>query len=241
MQEQHKLLAELFNCAVQNAHPGYLIASHLPHPPKGRTVVVGGGKAAGAMAQALDTAWPEETPLSGAVVTRYGHVPPHALGKSARITIHESAHPVPDMASVAAASTMLDLVRNLGEDDLVIGLMSGGASSLLSLPIEGTSIAEKQEITRQLLMSGASIDEMNMVRQSLSRIKGGQLADACGAAPILTLAISDVPGDRPEIIGSGPTIPMVPAAAAALEILWSEVYKLLCKYSPTTLDMHRKR
>lgn len=171
------------------------------------------------MAQALDAAWPAEATLSGAVVTRYGHTPPHALDKTARITILESAHPVPDTASVAAATTMMELVRGLGEDDLVICLMSGGASSLLALPIDGISLAEKQEITRQLLMSGASIDEMNVVRQSLSRIKGGQLAEACGAAPILTLAISDVPGDSPDIIGSGPTIPMVPGAAKALEIL----------------------
>ena len=219
MQEQYKLLAELFYCAVRNAHPGYLMASHLPQPPKGRTVVVGGGKAAAAMAQALDTAWAEDVPLSGAVVTRYGHTPPQGLGKSARITIYESAHPVPDMASVAGATTMLELVRDLGEDDLVICLMSGGASSLLALPIDGISLADKQEITRRLLMSGASIEEMNVVRQSLSRIKGGQLADACGAAPVLTLAISDVPGDRPDIIGSGPTIPQLPNARAALGIL----------------------
>lgn len=219
MKEQYKLLAELFNCAVRNAHPGYLMASHLPEIPKGRTVVVGAGKAAAAMAQALDIAWPEAAPLSGAVVTRYGHTPPQALGKRARITIHESAHPVPDLASVVAAVTMLELVRNLGEDDLVICLMSGGASSLMTLPVDGISLAEKQEITRRLLMSGASIEEMNVVRQSLSRIKGGQLADACGAASVLTLAISDVPGDSPHIIGSGPTVPMAPSAAVALDIL----------------------
>lgn len=182
-------------------------------------MVIGAGKAAASMAFALDTFWPQNAPLSGAVVTRYGHIPAEASARAGRIAIHEAAHPVPDEASVAAARIMLDLVRDLSADDLVICLMSGGASALLALPIDGVSLAEKQEITRQLLLSGAPIDEMNVVRQSLSKIKGGQLAYACGDAPVLTLAISDVPGDRPEVIGSGPTIPTNATEGVALEIL----------------------
>jgi hydroxypyruvate reductase len=171
------------------------------------------------MALALDEFWPKDAPLSGAVVTRYGHIPPELVGNVGRIAIYEAAHPVPDHASVFAARTMLNLVCNLTADDLVICLLSGGASALLALPIEGVSLSEKQAITRQLLMSGAPIDEMNVVRQSLSQIKGGQLADACGDASLLTLAISDVPGDKAEVIGSGPSIQMTTSDDVALEIL----------------------
>lgn len=219
MQKPKIALEALFRCAVERAHPINTIREHLPNPPSGKTVVVGAGKAAASMALALDKFWPQDAPLSGAVVTRYGHIPAEASARAGRIAIHEAAHPVPDESSVAAAQIMLDLVKDLSASDLVICLMSGGASALLALPIDGVSLAEKQEITRQLLLSGAPIDEMNVVRQSLSKIKGGQLANACGDAPVLTLAISDVPGDRAEIIGSGPTIPFVTPEGGAAAIL----------------------
>lgn len=219
MQNPKIFLETLFRSAVERAHPWHALRDHLPPPPVGRTVVVGAGKAAAAMAFALDGFWPKDAPLSGAVVTRYGHIPPEATGHAGRIAIHESAHPVPDEASVTAARTMLNLVSGLTADDLVICLLSGGASALMALPVEGVALAEKQAITRQLLLCGAPIDEMNLVRQSLSQIKGGQLAAACGDAPVLTLAISDVPGDRPEIIGSGPTMEAGASEDVALEIL----------------------
>lgn len=219
MQNPNRFLEELFRRAVERAHPLNSMVDQLPMPPKGRTVVVGAGKAAGAMAQAMEGFWPKEAPLSGAVVTPYGHKPPGSVGQAGRIAIYESAHPIPDDASVFAARTMLDLVKHLSADDLVICLLSGGASALLALPIEGVSLSEKQAITRQLLICGAPIDEMNVVRQCLSQIKGGQLAHACGEAKVLTLAISDVPGDRPEVIGSGPTIQTAVSLDLALEIL----------------------
>lgn len=219
MQDPKSSLEALFQCAVERAHPWHTLREHLPPPPAGKTIVVGAGKAAAAMALALDAFWPRDAPLSGAVVTRYGHIPWEANGRAGRIAIHEAAHPVPDNASVSAARIMLDLVKNLTADDLVICLLSGGASALMALPIDGISLAQKQDITRQLLLSGAPIDDMNMVRQSMSQIKGGQLADACGDAAVLTLAISDVPGDRPEIIGSGPTMRLSADGGAALDIL----------------------
>lgn len=171
------------------------------------------------MAYAVEEFWPTEQTISGAVVTRYGHTPERPPGLVPRIEVLEAAHPVPDRASVDAAERMLAEVKGLTADDLVICLMSGGASSLLSLPVDGLTLEQKQFINRQLLMSGANIGEMNLVRQQLSRVKGGRLALACAPAPVVTLAISDVPGDDPSVIGSGPTVPCHGSAADALHLI----------------------
>ena len=171
------------------------------------------------MAYAVEEHWPSGHAISGAVVTRYGHVPPRPPGLAHRIDILEAAHPVPDQASVDAAERMLSEVAGLTEDDLVLCLLSGGASSLLVLPVEGLSLEQKQDINRQLLACGANIKDMNVIRRHLSRIKGGQLAKACAPAKLVTLAISDVPGDDPSVIGSGPTIPCSSSPGVALELL----------------------
>lgn len=170
------------------------------------------------MALALEAAWPAAAPLQGLVVTRYGHVPPRPARRVPRVDIVEAAHPVPDAAGVRAAAQMLELVADLGPDDLVVCLMSGGASSLLTLPAEGLTLLDKQRINRELLASGASIQEMNTVRKHLSRIKGGRLAASCCPAPVVTLAISDVPGDDVSVIGSGPTVTDASSCAQALDI-----------------------
>jgi glycerate 2-kinase len=200
-------LRQLFDAAVHRALPHHQLARHLPPPPKGRTLLIGAGKAGAAMVHALEAAWPAEAPLSGLVVTRYGHTPPRPSNVPARVEIVEAAHPVPDEAGMRAAMRMLDMTRGLNADDLVLCLISGGGSALLSLPAEGLSLDDKQAINRQLLRSGANIQEMNCVRKHLSRIKGGRLAAACAPARVLTLAISDVPGDDPSTIASGPTVP----------------------------------
>ena len=212
-------LRHLFDAAVLQADPLHALSGVLPPPPRGRTVIVGAGKAAGAMAQAVEALWPAGAPLSGLVVTRYGHVPPRKAGLPSRIEVVEASHPVPDAAGLAAARRMLETVQGLGPDDLVICLISGGGSALLSLPIDGIGFAEKQSINQQLLLSGAHIGEMNCVRKHLSAIKGGRLAAACAPAEVLTLAISDVPGDELSIIASGPTVPDPSTAAQALEVL----------------------
>lgn len=214
-----ELLKAMFLSAVSRAHPREVISAYLPSPPKGRTVVIGAGKAAAAMAYAVEEHWPAGQALSGAVVTRYGHVPRRPTGVAHRIDVLEAAHPVPDGASVEAAERMFSEVKGLSEHDLVLCLMSGGASSLLVLPVEGLSLEQKQEINRQLLSSGANIREMNVIRRHLSQIKGGQLAMACAPAKVVTLAISDVPGDDPSVIGSGPTIPCSGSATEALQLL----------------------
>lgn len=219
LDKPREFLRSLLEHAVQRALPAEVIKEYLPTPPRGRTVVIGAGKAAAAMAQAVEALWPADRALSGAVVTRYGHTPARPAGVLARIEVLEAAHPVPDPAGVAAAHRMFSEVRGLSADDLVLCLMSGGASSLLTLPIDGLTIAQKQDIHRQLLMSGARISEMNLVRRHLSRVKGGQLALACRPAPVVTLAISDVPGDDPAVIGSGPTIASQHAPQEALRIL----------------------
>ncbi|MFN0186590.1 MAG: glycerate kinase [Aquabacterium sp.] len=216
-------LRALFDAAVAAALPDTILAAHLPPPPKGRTRVLGAGKAGGSMAAALDAAWPAAAPLSGLVVTRYGHVPPayarrQASGQ-ARIEVVEAAHPVPDAAGLQAAGRMLELARGLGRDDLVIALISGGGSALLSLPAPGLTLADKQSVNQALLASGAAIDEMNCVRKHLSAIKGGRLGVACAPAPVLTLVISDVPGDDPSVIASGPTGADASSCADALDIL----------------------
>ena len=199
--------------------PARVMAGHLPAPPKGRTVVIGGGKASGAMAAALDALWPAAAPLSGLVLTRYHHTPPAYAARPGRIRVLEAAHPVPDEAGRQGALAMLEVVRGLTADDLVIALVSGGGSALLSLPVAGLSFEDKQQVNRALLASGASIDEMNCVRKHLSAIKGGRLAAACAPAPVLTLLISDVPGDVPEVIASGPTLPDPTTCADALAII----------------------
>jgi hydroxypyruvate reductase len=194
-----QLLRSMFDAAVGAASPKLRIPGHLPPPPKGKTIVVGAGKASAAMAKAVEDAWPK--PLSGLVVTRYGHAVP-----CERIEIVEAAHPVPDEAGHRAAQRMLDMVKGLGPDDLVLALISGGASALLTLPAQGLSFADEQKVNEALLRSGAAIGEMNTVRKHLSAIKGGRLAAAAFPARVVTLLISDVPGDDPAVIGSGPTV-----------------------------------
>ncbi len=217
--EPRSLLEHLYWVAVRRALPSETLAAYLPPAPKGRTLVVGAGKAAGAMAYAFEAAWPADAPLSGVVVTRYGHIPPRPAGLSTRIEIIEAAHPVPDAASLQAALRIRGLVEGLTEDDLVVCLISGGGSSLLTLPVVGLDLLDKQRINKELLESGADIREMNCVRKHLSRIKGGQLAAACWPAPVVTIAISDVPGDDVSVIASGPTVEDATSCSDALEIL----------------------
>jgi glycerate 2-kinase len=194
------LLRAMFDAAVAAADPDAVVPAHLPPPPQGRTVVIGAGKASAAMARALERHWPG--PLEGLVVTRYGHAVP-----CERIEIVEAAHPVPDAAGEAAARRILEMVRCLGEDDLVIALISGGGSALLALPPPGLTLQDKQAVNKALLASGANIQEMNCVRKHLSAIKGGRLAAAAYPARLAALLISDVPGDDPSVIASGPTVP----------------------------------
>jgi hydroxypyruvate reductase len=212
-------LRQLFEAAVARAQPLLNLPAVLPSVPRGRTVVVGAGKAAGAMAQALEQLWPTDAPLSGVVVTRYHHTPPRPEGLVQRIEVLEAAHPVPDAAGVQAAERILALVQGLQPEDLVICLISGGGSALLTLPAEGLRLVDKQQINRALLESGANITEMNTVRKHLSRIKGGRLAAACHPAQVVTLTISDVPGDDPAVIASGPTVVDASTCAQALAIL----------------------
>jgi hydroxypyruvate reductase len=209
------LLERMFHAAVAAALPAECMIPHLPPPPKGRTIVVGAGKAAAAMAAVVEAQWPIDRPLTGLVVTRYGHGVDHL----ARIEVVEAAHPVPDDAGQRAAARMLALVQELTADDLVLCLMSGGASALLALPAAGIDLAAKQAINRALLRSGAGIHDMNCVRKHLSAIKGGRLAAAAAPARIVTLMISDVPGDDPSVIGSGPTVPDASTSAQAAAIL----------------------
>jgi hydroxypyruvate reductase len=217
--QPREFLRALFDAAVQRALPAHSIAAYLPPPPKGRTVVLGAGKAGGAMAEAVDALWPKDAPLSGLVVTRYGHVPPAYRQRGGRIEVVEAAHPVPDAAGEQAAQRILQMAQGLGADDLVLCLISGGASALLSLPADGLTLHDKRTINQALLHSGAAIDEKNCVRKHLSAIKGGRLAACCAPARVLTMLISDVPGDAPEVIGSGPTVPDPSSCADALRIL----------------------
>jgi hydroxypyruvate reductase len=206
------LLRALFEAAITRALPAVCVPPHLPPPPKGRTVVVGAGKAAAAMAKIVEEHW--QGPISGLVVTRYGHAVP-----TSKIEVVEASHPVPDAAGMEAAQRILKLVQGLGPDDLVLSLMSGGASALLALPAEGVTLDEKRAVNKALLKSGASIGEMNCVRKHLSAIKGGRLAAAAAPSRMVTLMISDVPGDDPSVIGSGPTVPDPTTCADALAIL----------------------
>ena len=217
--QPRQFLEYLYRTAVRRALPLHNTAAYLPPPPKGRTIVIGAGKAGGSMAQAVEALWPADAPLQGLVVTRYHHTPPRPAGLPQRIEIVEAAHPVPDQAGLDAARRILALVQGLSKDDLVLCLISGGGSALLTLPAEGLTLEEKQRINKALLNSGANIGEMNCVRKHLSRIKGGRLAAACAPARVVTLTISDVPGDDPSVIASGPTVPDASSCADALAIL----------------------
>jgi len=210
--EPRHLLRKMFDAAIAAAQPSLCVSAHLPGKPHGRLVVIGAGKASAAMAKAVDDHWEGE--LSGFVVTRYGYAVP-----CERVEIFESAHPVPDANSVAGAHRMLETVRDLTPDDLVLCVMSGGASSLLVAPAQGLTLDDKQLVNRALLQCGAGISEMNCVRRHLSAIKGGRLAAACHPAKVVTLVISDVPGDQPSDIGSGPTVGDATTCADALAIV----------------------
>ena len=199
-----EFLRSMFDGAVAAAAPEASLAEHLPPPPRGRTVVVGAGKAAAAMASVVEQAWFNQKyqgAISGLVITRYGH-----SVRTKQIEVVEAAHPVPDQVGLEAARRTLDLVRMLGPDDLVLCLVSGGGSALLTLPVEGITLEEKQSVTQQMLRCGATISEINCVRKHLSAIKGGQLAQSAVPAKVVTLMISDVPGNDPSVIASGPTV-----------------------------------
>lgn len=205
-------LTSLLNAALAAADPARHLASYLPPRPKGRTVVVGAGKAAAAMAAAVEAAW--DGPLSGLVICPYGHGVP-----TSHIEVVEAGHPVPDLAGFKAATRMLGLLEGLGEDDLVLALISGGGSSLMALPARGLTLDDKRVVNQSLLLSGAPIAEMNCVRKHLSAVKGGRLALAAWPAPIHALMVSDVPGDDPAVIASGPTVADPTTNHQALEII----------------------
>lgn len=210
------LMRRLFDAAIASAQPALCVPPHLPKPEElphgGRLVVIGAGKASAAMAQAVEAHW--SGPLSGLVVTRYGYGAP-----CSRIEIVEAAHPVPDTAGLRAAQRILDLVQGLRPEDVVMCLISGGGSALLPLPFDGLTLEDKQAVNRAMLASGATISEMNCVRRHLSAIKGGRLAAACHPARVITLLLSDVPGDRPMDIASGPTAADPTTCADALTIV----------------------
>ena len=200
-EDARDLLHRMLQAAISAADPAQVLAAHLPEKPRGRCIVIGGGKSAASMARAVEQAWPD-VDLSGVVVTRYGHAVP-----TDRITVREAAHPVPDPAAQAATREVMEAAASAGPDDLVLALISGGGSSLLSLPRPPLTLADLITVNRLLLSSGLAISEMNRVRRRLSQVKGGGLARAAGRARLVTLAISDVPGDHPEAIASGPTVP----------------------------------
>ena len=202
----------MFDAAIAAALPEKSLPAYLPEPPKGRTIVVGCGKAAASMAKVVEDYWKGE--VSGLVVTRYGHNAP-----TRKIEVVEAAHPVPDLAGREAAERILKMVQGLSADDLVLFLVSGGGSALLALPAPGLTLNDKQAINKALLKSGANIAEMNCVRKHLSAVKGGRLAAACAPAKVVTLAISDIPGDDPAVIASGPTVADPTTFADALAIL----------------------
>jgi glycerate 2-kinase len=211
------LLRASFDAAVAAADPLKIVPAHLPAPPKGRTLVVGAGKAGASMAKAVEQHWPRDAPLSGLMITRYAH---GYTGTDAleRIEVIEAGHPVPDESGETAAREIMRRVRELGPDDLLLALVSGGGSALLSLPVEGISMADLKATTRELLRCGAPIQDMNTVRKHISLIQGGKLAAMC-RAPILSLVISDVTGDAPTHIASGPTVPDPTTYADALAVL----------------------
>lgn len=207
------ILRDIFNQAVDSARPGPVIPAALPPKPEGRCVVVGAGKASAAMAAAVDAAWPD-VQVEGVVVTRYGHAVP-----AGRIRILEASHPVSDAMSETAAMLIVESLRGLTPDDLVLALISGGGSALMALPMPGITLADKQAITRALLHSGATIREMNLVRRHLSAVKGGKLAALAQPARVVSLIISDVPGDNPADVASGPTVADRTTPGDALKVL----------------------
>lgn len=218
MQEDDRvLLKDMFWAAVDAAQPSLTLPNHLPAPPRGRTVVIGAGKAAAQMARAFEALWP--TPVSGLVVTSYGNAVP-----CRHIEVLEASHPVPDGAGLHAARRIFETVSGLTQDDLVIALISGGGSSLLASPAPGLSLTDEQTINRALLASGAPIGVMNVLRSQFSTIKAGRLALACAPARVVTLAVSDVPGDNPALISSGPTCPMQGERSHARKL--ADLYRL---------------
>ncbi|QDZ12520.1 glycerate kinase type-2 family protein [Devosia ginsengisoli] len=211
------LLEQMFRQAVAQAQPALAVSRHLPEKPKGRTIVIGAGKASAQMARAFEQAW--DGKLTGLVVTRYGYAE-----ACERIEIVEAAHPVPDEAGFLAARRMLETVSGLGPDDLVVALISGGGSALLPAPAPGLTLDDEQAINRALLASGAPIGVMNLIRNQFSTIKGGRLAAHCAPARVATLVVSDVPGDDPALVASGPTIPL--AGSRELARQYAELYRL---------------
>ena len=209
--EPLRLLLESFHAAVAAADPAIILPPHLPAPPRGRTLVVGGGKAAASMAAAVEAHWPPDAPFGGLVVTRYLHGLP-----TRRIEVVEASHPLPDGRGEEAALRMLDRVAQLGPDDLLLALISGGGSSLLAAPVEGVTLKELRQVTKALLHAGATIHDINTVRRHLTRLAGGRLAQASNGASGLALIISDVVGDNPADIASGPCAPDSTTCADAL-------------------------
>jgi hydroxypyruvate reductase len=212
-----RVLLESFRAAVAAADPALILPPHLPAPPRGRTLVVGGGKAAASMAAAVETHWPADAPLSGLVVTRYQHSLP-----TRRIEVVEASHPLPDGRGETAALRMLDMARQLGPDDLLLALISGGGSSLLAAPVDGVSLKELRQVTKALLHAGATIHDINTVRKHLTRLSGGRLAQAAlsgSGVQGLALIISDVVGDDPTHIASGPCAPDPTTCTDAIERL----------------------
>ena len=209
-----QLLLDSFHAAVAAANPAHILPSHLPPPPRGRTLVVGGGKAAASMAAAVESHWPVDAPLSGLVVTRYQHSLP-----TRRIEVVEASHPLPDGRGEAAALRMLELASQLGKDDLLLALISGGGSSLLAAPVDGVTLKELRQVTKALLYAGATIQDINTVRKHLTQLSGGRLAQAAAQAQGLALIISDVVGDDPSHIASGPCAPDPTSCADAIKLL----------------------
>ncbi|MDA8127338.1 MAG: DUF4147 domain-containing protein [Betaproteobacteria bacterium] len=208
------LLLDSFRAAVAAADPARVLPPHLPAPPRGRTLVVGGGKAAASMAAAVEAHWPADAPLAGLVVTRYRHGVP-----TRRIEVVEASHPLPDGRGEAAALRMLDMATQLGDEDLLLALISGGGSSLLAAPVEGVALRELRRVTKALLHAGATIHDINVVRKHLTRLSGGRLAQAARRARGLALIISDVVDDDPAVVASGPCAPDPTTCADALDRL----------------------
>lgn len=209
---QREFLESLYHAAVARAQPALAVASALPERPRGRTIVIGAGKASAQMAEAFEAAW--EGPLEGLVVTRYGYGT-----KGGRLAVVEAAHPVPDAAGAAATQRLLGLIAGLSADDLVVALISGGGSALLAAPGPGMSLADEQALNQALLASGAPIAAMNAIRKELSLVKGGRLAALAAPARVATLVVSDVPGDDPALVASGPTVPSTSTRAEARRLV----------------------
>lgn len=212
IEDPRAFLTRLFHAAVEAADPEKALATQLPDTPKGKTVVIGAGKGAAQLAAAFEKLWPG--PVSGTVVTRYGYACP-----TQTIEVLEASHPVPDRAGLAASARLLEAVQGLGSDDLVVALVCGGGSALLPAPPEGLTLADEMAVNEALLASGAPIGEMNTVRKHVSRIKGGRLAAAAYPAKVVSLVVSDIPGDNPALVASGPTVPDTGDRVTALQII----------------------